>query len=193
MSEPTPAGGNAALDWTRLDSRYVVHDEWLCLRADTYRTPGGDVLAPVYIIEPRTWVNVLALTREQQVVLVRQYRPGIGQAILELPGGTTDSPDESPHQAIQREFLEETGFAGHEFVEVGVLSPNPANHQNLVHSFLARDVVRVSDGHPDDTEYLEVSLMPLDQVIELAKKGGLLQAMHVATLFLALVGLGRIG
>ena len=184
--------GDAALDWTQLDSRSVVKDRWLTLRADTYRTPADQIVAPCYVFEYRAWVNVVALTRAGEIVLVRQFRPGIGRTILELPGGTTDPEDASPEAAVRRELLEETGYTGAHFLATGCYSPNPASHTNLVHCFLATDVVRTHDPHPDDTEHLEVTLMPLDEVFDLAKRGGFVQAMHVASLFFALAALGRI-
>jgi ADP-ribose pyrophosphatase len=167
--------GSSPLDWTRLDSHYVVKDRWLALRADTYRTPADQIVDPCYVFEYRTWVNVVALTQAGEIVLVRQFRPGIGRTILELPGGTTDPEDASPEAAVRRELLEETGYTGERFVATGCYSPNPASHTNLVHC-----------------EHLEVVLMPLENAIDLAKRGGFVQAMHVATLFFALVALGRI-
>jgi ADP-ribose diphosphatase len=184
--------GNATLDWTRLDSRYVVKDRWLALRADTYHTPADQLVTPCYVFEYRTWVNVVALTQAGEVVLVRQFRPGIGRTILELPGGTTDPEDASPEAAVRRELLEETGYTGERFLATGCYSPNPASHTNLVYCFLATDIVQTHDPRPDDTEHLEVMLMPLDETIDLAKRGGFVQAMHVATLFFALAALGRI-
>jgi ADP-ribose pyrophosphatase len=184
--------GDAALDWTLLDSRYVVKDRWLALQADTYRTPADQIVEPCYVLEYRAWVNVVALTAAQEIVLVRQFRPGIGRTILELPGGTTDPEDASPEAAVRRELLEETGYTGERFLATGCYSPNPASHTNLVHCFLATDVVRTHDPHPDDTEHLEVVLMPLDEAIDLAKRGGFVQGMHVATLFFALAALGRV-
>jgi ADP-ribose diphosphatase len=135
---------------------------------------------------------VVALTQAGEIVLVRQFRPGIGRSILELPGGTTDPEDTSPEAAVRRELLEETGYTGDRFVATGCYSPNPASHTNLVHCFLAADVVRTHDPSPDDNEHLEVVLMRLEDAIDLAKRGGFVQAMHVATLFFALAALGRI-
>jgi len=94
--------------------------------------------------------------------------------------------------AAGRELLEETGYTGERFVATGCYSPNPASHTNLVHCFLAAEVARTHDPHPDDNEHLEVVLMPLAEAIDLAKRGGFVQAMHVATLFFALAALGRI-
>ena len=184
--------GASSLDWTRLNSRYVVKDRWLALRADIYRTPADQIVDPCYVFEYRAWVNVVALTAAQEIVLVRQFRPGIGRTILELPGGTTDPEDASPEAAVRRELLEETGYTGERFAATGCYSPNPASHTNLVHCFLATDVARTHDPRPDNNEHLEVVLMPLDEAVNLAKRGDFVHALHVATLFFALAALGRI-
>ncbi len=183
----------ASLDWTRLDSRYVIRDNWFTLRADTYRLPDARVIEPVYVIEYRDWVNVIALTPAEEVVLVRQYRPGLSCTALEIPGGTTDLGETSILAAAQRELLEETGYASDDFSAIGAIAPNPASHTNMMHCFLARNVVRVQQPSPDETEHLNVELVPLDDLVGRAKRGEILQALHVCALFFALDKLGRIG
>jgi ADP-ribose pyrophosphatase len=182
----------SSLDWKRLDSRYVVRDEWFTLRADSYLLPDERVIEPVYVIEYQDWVNVLALTSTQEVVLVRQFRPGLGRTVLELPGGTTDPGETCMLEAARRELLEETGYAGDDFSALGAIAPNPASHTNMMHCFLARNVERVREPDPDDTEYIEVVLLPLDELIQMAQRGEILQAMHLSTLFFALGKLGRV-
>ncbi len=179
-------------NWRVLASQDVIRDEWLTVRADTCQMPGGRILAPCYVLEYRPWVNVVALTRNQQIVLVRQYRHGVQQTVLELPGGTTDKRDATPLDAIKRELLEETGYVSDRVIQVGQFYPNPASHNNTVYGFLAFDVERVAVPHLDDTEQIETILMPLDDLIELAKRGGMAQSLHLSTLFFALAKLDRL-
>jgi 8-oxo-dGTP pyrophosphatase MutT (NUDIX family) len=179
------------LDWKRLQSMYILQDRWLALRADTCQLPNGRTIAPYYVLEYPPWVNVVALTTDQQVVLVRQYRHGVQQTLLELPSGAVDATDASPRAAVQRELLEETGYGSAVVVETGCLSPNPATHTNLTHCFLATGVRQVAAPHPEATECLETVLLPLSEVVRLARTGGLLQALHVGALFLALHTLGE--
>lgn len=179
-------------DWTVLKSEHVIRDRWLTVRADTCQLPSGRTIAPYYVLEYPTWVNVVALTKDHDVVLVRQYRHGIRQTVLELPSGTVEPTDLSPRAAAERELLEETGYGSPNVVETGRLSPNSANHRNLTHCFLARDVARIAEPVVDDTERLETVLMPLSDVVGLARSGGLLQALHVGSLFLTLGALGRL-
>ncbi len=181
-----------SFDWKLLESRQVLKDKWLSLRADKYQLPNGRILEPCYVMEYRAWVNVVALTKNQEVVLVKEFRHGIQQTLLELPGGTTDPEDCSPLAAVKRELLEETGFTSKTFMATGKLCPNPATHNNFVHCFLAMNVQQVDKPRLDDTEQIDVMLMPLEKVIEIASNGGLLQALHVSSLFLALARLGRV-
>src|SRR6516225_3082923 len=123
--------------WEILSSKYVVKDRWLTLRADDCRNAEGQSIAPFYVLEYPPWVNVLALTPERNVVLIKQYRHGIRQIILELPGGAVDEQDASILDAAQRELREETGYAAEEWREIGTFCTSPHNHTNTGHCFLA--------------------------------------------------------
>lgn len=179
-----------SLAWKRVHSTYVLRDRWLALRVDTCQLPNGRMIAPYYVLEYPPWVNVVALTPDQQVILVRQYRHGIQQTLLELPSGAVETTDASPMVAAQRELLEETGYGSATMLETGRLSPNPATHTNLTHCFLATGVQQIAAPRPEESEHLEVVRVPLPEVIRLGCTGGLLQALHVSALFLALHALG---
>ena len=160
------------------------------MRIDQCEVSNGNVFEP-YVIECGTWVNVIALTKRQEIVLVRQYRHAVGQVLLEIPAGVMDAEDESPLQAAKRELLEETGYTSENFIEVGRVYPNPATHTNLTYSFLALDVELVSQQNLDKTEEIEVSLIPFDEFVTLAKTGDLPQALHISALFFAQAYLER--
>ncbi len=121
------------------------------------------------------------------------FDPGPKKITLELPGGAVEPGEESLDAAMRRELEEETGYGGGEITYLASFSPNSASHTNRVHSFLATGVERIGDLRPDDTEFLEVVLMPLQEAFEAAVTGGLDQAMHVATLLLALAKLAPPG
>jgi 8-oxo-dGTP pyrophosphatase MutT (NUDIX family) len=171
--------------WKILSSKYLYKTNGVAVRIDQCEIPNGDIFEP-YVIETGTWVNVIALTKNQEVVLVRQYRHGARQVMLEIPAGVMDPDDESPLQTAKRELLEETGYTSEKFFEVGSSYPNPATHINKTYSFLALDVELVDQQHLDDTEEIEVSLMPFDEFVALAKRGELPQALHITALFFAL-------
>jgi ADP-ribose pyrophosphatase len=173
--------------WKILESHHLHKN----VRIDTCELPDGKVIEG-FVIEYGDWVTVVALTMEQEVVLVRQYRHGAQKVILELPGGASEADDESPLQTARRELLEETGYASDQFIQIGCVSPNPANQTNMIYSFLALDAYQAGSQDLDETEEIEVVLKPLEEVIAMAKKGELLQSMQVSALFFTLVYLDRI-
>ena len=173
--------------WKILESHPLYKD----VRIDKCELPDGKIIEG-FVLEYRNWATIVALTKEQQVVLVRQYRHGAQKVILELPGGAMDAEDESPIHTARRELLEETGYTSDTFIQIGCVSPNPANQTNLIYSFLALDAEKVADQHLDETEEIEVVLKPLDEVIAMAKNGELLQSMQVSALFFALAYWNRI-
>ena len=176
--------------WKILGTHYLYKRNGLAMRLDQCETTNGNVFEP-YIIECGDWVNVLALTKNQEVVLVKQYRHGVKQVLLEIPAGVMDENDKSPLQTAKRELLEETGYTSEGFIEVGKVYPNPATHTNITYSFLALDVEKVGQQDLDETEEIEVSLMPFDEFIALAKAGDLPQALHISALFFALAYMER--
>lgn len=173
--------------WKILSSTYLSDG----IRLDCCELPNGKIIEGK-VFEFRNWVTILALTKQQEVVLIRQYRHGAQKVIVELPGGVMDVEDENPLAAARRELQEETGYTSDRLIQVGCVSPNPAIQTNLIYSFLALDAEKISDQQLDEAEEIEVILKPLDEVIAMAKKGELLQSMQVSALFFTLSHLDRI-
>lgn len=125
--------------WRVLQSSYTFRDRWLALRSETVQLADGTVLSPYHVLEFPDAVCVVALTPALEILLVEQYRHGARRVMTELPAGAVD-PGEQPLQAIRRELLEETGFAGDDWHHLGTYPMNGARHTNNVHAFLALDV-----------------------------------------------------
>ena len=137
---------------------------------------------PFYRIGSPDWVNVVALTPEDDLVLVRQFRQGSRIVTLEIPGGLID-PGESPEQAGARELLEETGFRAGRIESLGTLSPNPALFDNRVHMQVALDCVQVDEIRNESTEHTTVELLPVERLREVVQAIGIDHALAVAALY----------
>jgi len=169
--------------WSVLDRRYVLDRQpYMTLREDTVLLPNGARIEDYFIFEYPDWVNVVAITAEQEFVLVRQYRHGNEQVHYELAGGVAD-PGEPFLEGAKRELLEETGFAGGEWEHWVTLSPNPATHTNHCHIFLAKGVEQVDNQQLDATEEIAVRLLPMKDALEMLRSGGVSQALHAAALW----------
>lgn len=159
-------------------------------RIDTCELSNGNLLDAT-IIEFRSWGNVVALTKTGDVVLVKQYRHGVCDVLLEFPGGVVED-GEDPLEGIKRELLEETGYTAPNIIPLGNLYPNPALQSNTQYCFLALDAEKAGEQNLDAGEDIEVHLVPLEELVEMAKCGQFSHALDVAVLFQALAYLGRI-
>ena len=168
--------------WRVLDSEYLHKRPWLTVRRDTVQLPDGRVNPEFYILEYPDWVNVIPVTSDGDIVLVRQYRHGIRQTRLELCAGVVE-PGESPLVGAQRELLEETGYAGGEWRKIMTISPNASVNSNYTHCYLATGVSRVTTQHLDTTEDIDVVLLSQQQVFDLLLKGEFVQALMIAPLW----------
>jgi ADP-ribose pyrophosphatase len=178
------------LSWKTLSSEYVFKDDWFTVRKDTCETQEGKIISPYYVYEFPDWVIAVALTREGQFILERQYRQAAGQTNFELPGGCVDHTDASLEAAIERELLEETGYRFEAFEFLGKTSANPSTNSNWAYIYLATGG-QLSQGQDlDHNEEIEVYLYTADEVKELLRKNGIVQSMHVTALFYALNRLG---
>jgi 8-oxo-dGTP pyrophosphatase MutT (NUDIX family) len=154
----------------------------LTLRQERLRLPTGREIAEYWISEYPHWVNVVAVTPDDKVVLVRQYRPGIGGVHYEVPAGVVDGADPDLEAAARRELTEETGYGGGHWSPLTTLSANPALQTNLTFTFLAEGVQPLGDAAPDATEDLRVHLVPVADVARLLDEGDIVQALHAAPL-----------
>jgi 8-oxo-dGTP pyrophosphatase MutT (NUDIX family) len=164
----------------------VHRDRWISVRADDCVTATGTEIAPYYVLEYPDWVQVIAITEDDQVVLIKQYRHGIEQLSLELPSGGVESGETNPLVTAARELVEETGYVSDKFEYLARLTVNPANHTNSIHVILARDARAEVVPVQDPTEEIEIELAPLQQAMArlLAQPGA--SASHVASLSVAM-------
>jgi ADP-ribose pyrophosphatase len=178
------------MNWKKLDSKYLFRDNWLTLRADRCERPDGKIIDPYYVYEFPDWVTAVALTKEKEIILIKQYRHALGETVIEIPGGCVDASDQNLEEACARELLEETGYRFEKMEYLCKTSANPSTNSNLMHIFLATGGEKIAEQKLDEAEDIEILLLSIDQVKQLLRSNQLLQSMHVTAL---LYGLNRIG
>jgi len=177
--------------WLTLASRYVLRDRWISVRADTCRMPSGITLGPYYVMEYPDWVHVVALDRDNRLLVTRQYRHGLKRTILELPCGAINA-EEPPEAAARRELKEETGISISSVRPVGYFAANLATHTNFVHVFLAHGESSQENPNPDKTEDIDHDFLPIAEVRAAIETGTFAQGLVIASLYLALSVAGKI-
>ncbi len=159
-------------------------------RFDQIELPNGKTFEAV-ALEFRAWASVLALTKNREAVLVKQFRHAAQTVVWEFPGGVVDD-GESPLEGARRELAEETGYTTANLIEVGRFYPNPALQTNLMYGYLAFDAEKTSVQKLDDAEDIEVHLVPFDELIAMTTRGEFLNGLQVAVLFHALAHMNLI-
>ncbi|MBD1813058.1 NUDIX hydrolase, partial [Microcoleus vaginatus DQ-U2] len=111
--------------WKLLRSRFVLNNEWCQVRQDEIELPSGQIIDDFFVNVRPNIALVFATTEQQELVLVRQYRHGVGEILLELPAGSFNPAEESGKSAAARELAEETGYVAEEILELATLYDNP--------------------------------------------------------------------
>ena len=148
------------------------------VRTDTSLSPRTGIEHDFYIIESRDWINVIPLAADHRVVMIRQYRHGSRKVTLEIPGGLVD-PGDTPEKAAARELMEETGYEAEELVKIGVVNPNPALFNNRCYTFIAQNAQKIRAPIPDQTEDIDVALIPISDIPELIQNGEIDHALVI--------------
>ena len=170
--------------WEVLKSERRYRCGIFAVRCDASRSLGSGQEQDFHVIETSDWVNVVPLTRDRQVVMVRQFRHGIRDLTLEVPAGMIDAADESPAVAARRELREETGYACDGLVPLGVVHPNPAILNNRCHMFAAYDVELAGPPQWDGTEEITVETVPLAAIPNLIRSGEISNALTLVAFHL---------
>ena len=168
--------------WQVLDEEHLQHCKIFDVHRATMRSPQTGDPHPFYRIASPEWVNVVALTPGEDLVMIRQFRHGSREVTLEIPGGIVD-PGESPEIAGGRELVEETGYRAGRIESLGSINPNPALFANRVHQMVALDCERIGDVQNTSTEHTVVELLPAARLPEVLRAGGIDHALVVAALY----------
>lgn len=169
--------------WRRIESRRAQRCRVFDLDEVRFEPPDQRPAAWFYIIDAPPWINVIPLTDDDRVLLIRQYRFGTEEITLEIPGGMCDG-DEPPVEAARRELREETGHDARELIELGWVHPNPAIQNNRCYTYLARGLSKVGSPEPDAHEAFELVTVPLARIPELITGGEITHALVIAAFHL---------
>jgi 8-oxo-dGTP pyrophosphatase MutT (NUDIX family) len=179
----TSAASTGPSRWEKLGTTVVAKTRVLDLLGVRFRHPVRGTEKDFVVVAPSDWCNVLALTPDGRLVLVRQFRFGIDGFSLEIPGGVMEA-GEDPVEAGLRELREETGFTGTRARVLGSVHPNPAIQSNRCHFVLVEEAVRSASVEWDPDEEIDVLAWPVADVLAHARVGGITHALVLNALFL---------
>ena len=168
--------------WKRERSEEVADARVFKVRRDFSARESDNLEHTFFVIENPDWVNVVALTKENEVILIQQYRHGAEEIVLEIPGGMVDN-NERAEVCAARELLEETGYAPREMISLGKSRPNPAIQNNWIYHFLALDCDKIKDTAFDEHENIVTKLVSLKEIEQLIESGEITHSLVLAAFY----------
>jgi ADP-ribose pyrophosphatase len=172
--------------WKRLQSKMVVEHKFCKVRRDEIELPNGKIIDDFFVHIKPDIAYILAITTNKEIIFVRQYRYAIDDFFLELPAGGFDPATESAEVAAMRELKEETGYIAPGLKKLATLYDRPSGDTNRTHLFLAENALKVGEQNLDETEEIEVVLIPQEEVLNKIYQGEICVKGSVAALFIGL-------
>lgn len=167
--------------WRRVRSETGPDLKLFRVRYDWMENPRNQKTLKRTVLESVDWVNIVAVTPQNRIIVVRQYRFGTGRITTEIPGGMVDS-GETSEQAAARELQEETGYTSSDWQYLGAVEPNPAFQDNLCHHWLALDVEKTEKTDFDDGEDIVVAALSIEEIRSEIKAGYLRHSLALTAL-----------
>ncbi len=168
--------------WPVLGTREVGDFRIFKLRADHKKSPRNGHEMEFMVLECVNWVNVVALTKEGEFVMVQQFRHGSDSVELEIPGGVMDAEDTDPIHTAVRELREETGYEGVNARIIGQVYSNPAIMNNTTYTVLIEDCEQKHELELDPGEDLRISTLPPEEAFAKIASGDIRHSLVVAAL-----------
>ncbi len=177
--------------WKPVERRIVADHKIFRIRYDLYCRQTDGLTHEFVVLECPDWVNVVAVTKENRLILVRQFRHGMDAVTWEIPGGVLE-PGESPDHGALRELEEETGYTPEHFELLSSIHPNPAFQMNRCHVFLATGCTPKGNQNLDPTEEVELGLFSFTEVTQMVLTGQITHSLVLSALLLFLLQKARI-
>jgi len=165
--------------WKTVSEESIGDFRIFSMREITAKSPRTKEEHPFIVLDGNDWVNIIALTPEKKIVLVKQYRFGTSKSELEIPGGIMEN-GEDPIGAGMRELKEETGYAGTKTRYLGHIDPNPAFQTNKCHIILVEDCQKVSEQNLDTGEDIQVEIVSAQEVENYINEGTIRHSLVIS-------------
>lgn len=169
--------------WETLEEKVILKAHVFRYQQVRRKSPTTNEIGEFDIIQCSNWVNVLAITPEKKIVLIKQFRHGTNKYTIEIPGGAINHAEEALVGA-KRELEEETGYTSNNWVSLGKVDVNPAFMTNACYTYLALDAVKTNSQNLDPFEEIEVFEVNLSEIPSLVKKGTITHSLVIAGLYL---------
>ncbi|MBC7903416.1 MAG: NUDIX hydrolase [Gemmatimonadaceae bacterium] len=191
MAENRMSKSDDDLKWETLSTEYISDHIYFKARRDRCLRKDGVVVDPYFVVELPVSATALAITENNEVIMVKQYRHPIGEVIMETPGGFIDEGEDG-EAGMRRELLEETGYHFRSVEKIGRIAANPGVLSNYTDLFLASGGVKSGLQQLDHNEEIDTYLLPLEEVIKMLLANQVKQSLHANCLFYALIKMGKL-
>lgn len=176
----------SSIKWKVLESKEIFSAGLFRLRTDRCQLPDGRVMPRYYVMEFSDWVHIVPVTKQLQVVMVKQYRHAGEDHFFEVPGGAIEpGKGESSEVAAVRELKEETGYVPETVQFLGSHYPNPALQSNQMHTYLALGCEKICEQDLDAYEDVEVVLVDIKELLHDLRTGKIRHSLMMSSLALA--------
>ncbi len=171
-----------AKPWDQISEEDIFTTKIFSVKKSRSRSPHTKKEHDFVRLQCPDWINVICLTQDSNIVLIKQYRHGTKEITTEIPGGMVDS-EESSLDAAKRELAEETGYVAENWEEIGMVEPNPAFQANKTYTFLATGAKKEQEPNLDENEEIEVFEIPFDELFGLVTDGTIKHSLVICAFF----------
>jgi len=171
--------------WKTLETEITFNNKWIKIQKDTVELTSGKVINDYYVNVRPDVALIFPITVDRKVIMVRQYKHGVKEILLEFPGGIFDPAKELPQVAALRELREETGYSATNIEELGAVYDNPTKDTNRIFFFLATNAIKSYQTELDETEDIEIIEIDIEEIPAMIKSREIKVAGSIALFYSA--------